>query len=393
MSKHKIVIIGGGFSGIKAALDLSKDSRFHITLISDHTNFRYYPTLFRTATGGPRVIASLPLKDLFEHKNVSVVIERVNKIDKLTRTVSTTDNHTFEYDAAIFGLGVKTNYFGIKGLENFSYGIKTVSEAERLKAHIHKQLLELQHPDLNYVVIGGGPTGVELAGILPSYIKEVCRQHGIKHPNIHVDLVEASPRLLPRMPKELSKVVARRMRRLKIRLYLGTAVQAQTADALMVNDKRILSHTVIWTAGIANHPFFADQDFQTARNGRVRVDQFLQSDPGVYVLGDNADTPYSGMAQTAIYDGKFVAKNLIRLADYKNPKPYFSTEPAYVFPAGPRWSAVLWKGIRIDGWLGYLLRRAADFIGYHDFEPFYRATELWMAEEDSEESCPLCARL
>jgi NADH dehydrogenase len=99
-------------------------------------------------------------------------------------------------------------------------------------------------------------------------------------------------------------------------------VEAETADALTVNNRPIRSHSVIWTAGMMNNPFFVEHGFQMSKKGRVRVDQFLQAEPGIYVIGDNADTPYTGMAQTAIYDGNFVAENIERIANKKELVPY-----------------------------------------------------------------------
>ncbi len=242
-------------------------------------------------------------------------------------------------------------------------------------------------------MVGGGPSGVELAGVLPSYLREICKRHGIQHPDIHVDLIEAAPRLLPRMPKAFSWSVMKHLKKLKVRLYLHQQVKAETAEALVVKGRRIISHTVIWTAGVKNHPFFINQNFQLADNGKARVDQFLQSEPGLYVLGDNADTPYSGLAQTALYDGTFVANNLKRLAAGLEPKPYQAVKPIYVIPVGPHWSAVLWGRVQIYGSLGWLLRRAADLVAYHDYEPFQQATHRWIAEKDSEELCPICHSL
>lgn len=393
VSKHTIVIVGGGFGGIKAALELAEDRRFHVTLVSDRPDFRYYPTLFRTATGGKRIISSIPLAELFKGKSVHIVQDTVVSIDKQARIIKTKKRHQISYDAAILGLGTITNYFGIEGLEKYSYGIKSVEDAVRFKQQLHKQLIEHKHPDLNYVVVGGGPTGVELAGVLPSYLRAICKNHGIDKPRIHVDLVEGAPRILPRMPKPFSRAVTKHLRKLGVRLYLKTQVKAETNEGLVVNGRKILSHTVVWTAGVSNNPFFAKEEFQLAKNGRVRVDQYLQSDPGIYVIGDNADTPYSGMAQTALYDGKFVAANLKRMADSKDPKPYYAKRPIYVIPAGNHWSAMLWNGVQIYGWLGWVLRRAADLIAYHDYEPFQQATPRWLAEDDPEEQCTVCRDL
>lgn len=393
MNKLEVVIVGGGFGGLRTALELIESNDIRVTLISDKKDFRYYPALYRTATGGRQKLSIIPISELIKNKPIHFIKDQIVELDAPNQTIKSKSGKKYKYNALVLSLGVNTNYFGIEGLEEYSYGIKTVADAERLKQHLHQQLIEKRHPDLNYVVVGGGPTGIELAGTLPHYLKLICRRHAIKRPKIHVDLIESAPRLIPRLPKDMSRVIARQLRRLGVKLYLSTAVQAQTADALMINNKKIMSHTVIWTAGVTNHPFFKQNNFQLATNGKVRVDQYLQYLPGVYVIGDNADTPYSGMAQTALHDGKFVAQNLRRIANKIEPLPYQAKKPIYVLPAGPRWSAVLWGSIRIYGWLGYLLRRAADLVAYHDYEPFYQATERWLSEDDSEESCSLCKGL
>lgn len=390
MRKHKVVVVGGGFGGIKAALELADDSRFHVTLISEHPDFRVYGTLYRVATGGSLRIASIPLGEVFDDKHIDIIYEKATGIDRQKRTITVTSKKQIHYDALILALGVTTNYFGIKGLQQYSYGIKTPGDAEQLKDHLHRQLAEDGAPDLNYVVIGGGPTGVELAGALPAYIRRICKQHNIPYRKVHVDLIEASPRLLPRMPKDVSRRVKRQLKKIGVKVYLKKAVQAQSADALMVDGKPIRSHTVIWTAGVANNPFFKEHDFQLAPNGRVRVDQFLQTEPGIYVIGDNADTPYSGMAQVALEDGAFVAHNLKRIIERQDPKPYHAKKPIYVMPAGPQWAAVLWGRIRIYGRLAWWLRRAADFVMFKDYEPWHLALERWAAEEIEEESCSVC---
>jgi NADH dehydrogenase len=392
MSKKHVVIIGGGFGGIKAALELtkSKKSPFHVTLITPHADFRIYGTLYRVATGGSLKVASVPLQGIFSGRSMSIITNRAASLDRKARIVGTADGQRIPYDALICAMGVTTNFFGIQGLEEFAFGIKTPADALALKDHLHQQLMDDGHTDLNYVIVGGGPTGVELAGALPSYIRKISKHHGLKGHKVHVDLIEAAPRVLPRMPKDISFRVKRHLKKEGVRVMTKKAVQAQTAEALMVDGKPIRSHTVIWTAGVTNNPFFTDQGFQLATNHKVRVDQFLQAEPGIYVIGDNADTPYSGMAQTAIGDARFVARNLARIARGEEPGPYKAAKPIYVMPAGPRWAAVLWGQVRVYGRLGWWLRRAADFIAYHDYEPWKMAVSRWMAEDDEEENCPTC---
>jgi NADH dehydrogenase len=384
--KTKVLVLGGGFAGIKAALELAGNSNFSVSLISDQSNFRYYPTLYRAATGGSMKAASIPLAEIFKDKAVRVINDSIEAVDRPNQKLAGKAKD-YSYDVLVVALGVVTNYFGIKGLEKYSYGIKSQKEAQELRDHIHKILLDEGKPDVNYIVIGGGPTGVELAGALPAYIKHVMKKHHLKDKKLHIDLVEAAPRLMPRMPKSYSKAVQSRLRRLGIKLLLNQAVQAETADSLTVSGHSIESHTVVWTAGVTNHPFFTANGFALTDHGKVKVDQHLQAEPNIYVIGDNADTPFSGMAQTALYDAEFLASNLKR----HKPRSYKPQKPVYVTPVGPHWAAVQWRQAHIYGWLGWVLRSAADWLGYHDYEPWWTASKHWLAEYQDVDACPICA--
>lgn len=388
--RTRVVVVGGGFGGIKLALDLSKDEAFDVTLISDKPEFRYYPALFRAATGGSRTASAIPLADIFAHRPITLEYQKLETLDRQAKAVRITGGRELSYDILVLALGSMTNYFGIKGLEQYSYGIKSLEDAEELKQHIHQQLTDDKQPDLNYVVVGGGPTGIELAAELPGYVKRVMRNHGMASRPIHVDLIEASPRLMPRMPEDMSKVMADHLTKLGVKLYMNEAVQAETANAIMIHGEALKSHTVIWTAGMSNNPFFAANNFKLSPKGRVIVGDFLQAEPDIYVLGDNAETTYTGMAQTALYDADFVAKNLKRKSQNQPAVTYKPKKPIYVMPAGPHWAAVLWGNVRLYGWIGWVLRRAADLVAYHDIEPWWKASKLWFAETQSEEDCLIC---
>jgi NADH dehydrogenase len=389
--KTKILIVGGGFGGIKTALELADQPDFDITLLSNQTDFRYYPTLYHAATGGRMAASSIPLQEIFKDKPVKAEKGTAKRLNRQSRTVKTTSGKEFQYDKLVIALGVVTNYFGIKGLKEYSYGIKSQAEAKELRDHIHKLILDDGKPDQNYVVIGGGPTGVELAASLPAYIKHIMKMHGLRDKKLHIDLVEAAPRLMPRMPRDYSKAVAMRLRKLGITLYLKQAVQAETADSLMVSGHPIESHTVIWTAGVTNHPFFDDNKFVFGEHGKVKIDEYLQAEDDIYVIGDNADTMFSGMAQTALYDAKFVAHNLKRENAGHRRKNYKPKKPVYITPVGPGWAAVLWNRVHIYGRGGWALRSAADFAGYKDYEPWWPASKHWLAEYREEETCPVCS--
>jgi NADH dehydrogenase len=336
--KQKVLILGAGFGGIKAALDLSSNAAYEVTLLSDQDNFRYYPTLFNIALGKSYLGATIPLGEIFDGKNVNIVKATAETVDRQNKKVKATDGKIFDYDHLIVALGVVTNYFGIEGLDKYSYGIKTLENARRLRDHLHKQLIDEKKPDVNYVIIGGGPTGVELAGALPGYMRNIMKKHGINNANLHVDLVEAAPRLVPRMPEPYSRAVAKRLAKLGVTLYLNESVKAENPDNLIMSSHSLESHTVVWTAGVTNHPFLKANNFALNDKGKAKVDEHLQNDPNIYVIGDNADTPYSGMAQTALYDGQFIAKHLINQAEIKNcnltslKNPYTLYQPAMSGP-------------------------------------------------------------
>lgn len=389
--KVKVLILGGGFGGLKTALGLADRPEFDVTLLSDQADFRYYPTLYHAATGGKMTASNIPLAEIFKDKNITIEKGTAKKLDRQARTVKTAAGRELPYDKLVLSLGVVTNYFGIKGLKEYSFGIKSQAESQRLRNHIHKLLIDEGKPDLNYVVIGGGPTGVELAGALPAYIRHVMKMHNLKPKRLNIELVEAAPRLMPRMSKDYSRAVARRLRKLGIKLYLHQAVQAETADSLMVNGKPLKSHTVIWTAGVTNHPFFEDNKFAFGEHGKVQVDKYLQAEDDIFVIGDNAGTEYSGMAQTALHDGQTVAENLIRQAHGKKMKKYRTKKPIYVTPAGPGWAAMQWGPVHLYGWLGWVGRSAGDFAGFHDYEPWRLAGRHWIAEYQNENTCPVCA--
>ena len=389
--EERVLIVGGGFGGVKAALELAEDERFEVTLLSEETEFRYYPTLFHTATGGKRANSSISLSNLFENKPVNIVKGSAATIDRKAKTVTTDDGQAYSYDDLIIGLGVVTNYFGITGLDEYSYSIKSQAEVERFKAHLHQQLTDEHRPDMHYVIVGAGPTGIELAGALPGYLKYIMKNHGVSGRRIHVDLIEAAPQLLPRMPKDVSRRVGRRLKRLGVKLYVGSAVQGETADELTVNGKPIRSHTVVWTAGVTNHPFFKDNNFVIMGRGKVGVDTYLQAEDNIFVIGDNANTPFSGMAQTALHDGDFVAHNLRRRAAGKPFKSYMAIQPITVIPAGPHWAIVEGRYLRLKGFPGWFVHEASNVVGFHDLEPWPKAARQFLTEFTADENCEVCA--
>jgi NADH dehydrogenase len=387
--KHHVVVVGAGFGGVKAALELAKNDNINVTLVSDRDDFRYFPTLYHTATGGLRRQSSIPLNTILP-QNVELILAKAEKLHREHRTLELEGGRAEHYDTLILGLGSVTNFFGIQGLKEYAYGVKSLEEVERFKDHLHEQLQDEHKPDLNYIIVGAGPTGIELAGALPAYLHKIMGNHGVKKKNVHIDLIEAMPKLLPRSPAGTSNAVRKRLSKLGVKLITNGKVEGETADALMVNGQPLPSHTVVWTAGIANNPFFEANGFKVNERHKVVVDEHLMAEPNIYVIGDNAATQFSGMAQTALHDAVFVAENLNRMISGQNPEAYKPKQPISIIPAGEGWAAVDWGKMHFNGRLGWALREAADWAGFHDIEPWWKATEQWATELGHEETCTVC---
>lgn len=378
----KFTIVGGGFAGVKTALELSKERHNRITLITDKPDFQYFPALYGTATGRSHLQSWVPLGMIFAGKlNVDVIIDTIATVDPDKKTLGSANGNTYNYDNLVLALGTVTTFFGIKGLDQYAYGIKSADEIHKLKHHLYQEMIG-QKVEKQYVIVGGGPTGVELASALGSYIERLRKHHNLPYKNIGITMVEAAPRLLPRMHPKTSAKVEKRLKKLGVTVMLDKKVESETVDSLMVSGKPIHSHTVIWTSGVANHPFFQNnaKHFELAKNGRVVVNAYMRAKNGVYVIGDNAFTPFSGLAQTALHDAKFISRNFNRRQFGKHQKKYHAVMPPVVVPVGETWAAFEWRFIRLYGWPAALLRRAADMIGYHDILPLGQALGVWSAQ-------------
>ena len=384
----QITIVGGGFGGVRAALKLSEDKANEITLISDRSTFQYYPTLYSSATGHSHLESWAPLGEIFAGRdNIRVYIDTIEQLDATKKTITGSSGAVYSYSTLILAMGVVTTYFGIPGLETYSYGIKSEQEITHLKQRLFVDIAEKRRLDRNYIVIGAGPTGVELSAALGTYIKRLCKHYRVKHHKLNIRLIEAAPRVLPRSSELTSRIVEQRLKRLGVKVETNKKVESQNATSLMVSGAPIESHTVIWTSGVSNHPFFAAHPkiFTLGRGGRVEVNEYMQAHDNIYVIGDNALTDYTGLAQTAIHDADFVAKNLKRYARGKRLCRYKAKLPASVVPVGAHWAAFEWRSLRIYGWVGALIRSAADIIGYSDIMPIGTSIGAWRASRVHED--------
>ncbi len=391
--KH-IVIAGGGFAGIKLARKLRKQKDIRITLINDLEYFRYSPALYRAVTGFKIGIARLPIEwMLIDSDNVSVVIGRITDINRANKELKLEDGQKIDYDEVIFALGAANNYFGIEGLNEYSYGVKTVHDAIQLKVHIHNSLTQkAKVADENFVIIGAGPTGVELAGALGAYLIEVARKHKLKHHPVKIYLVEAGPRILPQMSEQASRKVSQRLAKLGVETLVNTAVQSETLSELKTSVGMIKSKNVIWAAGTQNNPFFKEHPevFSLNKRGYVIVNKHLQVSPDIYVCGDNAATTYSGLAETAVRHANFIAKDIIARIHHTGRPKHYEKASMQVVPVGNRWSVFQYKTLVISGGLISVIRRFADIFGYTDVLGPIKALTIWANSDRFEDDCPIC---
>lgn len=375
-----IVVVGGGFAGVKAAIELSKRHVGKITLISDEPYFLHHATLYATATGKSMAESVIPLKNIFDYyPNVTVVEDTMTNIDHHRRLIIGKKKQ-YSYDKAVIAIGSVTTYFGIKGMSDHAFGIKSLEEIKNFHNHIHEEVVD-KKLDKEFFIIGAGPTGVELAGALCEYLKTIIRINGLKNSRATVTLVEAAPRILPRSSKTAANKVMARLKAMGIKVLVNHKVEALDDDYILIDGKKIKTTTAVWTSGVANNPFFAAQGdtFHLAPNGRVIVNDYLEAIKDVYVLGDNNAVSNSGLAWPAIDQAKFIGKHLARVSTKQPFRKYFPRKFITGVPVGDDWGYVEHLGIYAAGKTGAAIRRWMELVGYQQLVPKRVARDLWRA--------------
>jgi NADH:ubiquinone reductase (H+-translocating) len=392
-NKTKIIIVGGGFAGIKTLQKLYKNKQFDITLITDQDTFRYGATIWRATTGYLKESSYIPIASLVpKTTNVTLLQDTATKIDRQKQTITTTSGKTLSYDYCVIGLGVVTSYFGIEGLEKYSFSIKSSTGFDNFRKHLHEEVVQKNALDKNYVVVGAGPTGTELAAALKTYLKDVARQHKIKKSHVNMELVEAAPRVLPMLALKASKSTHKRLVRLGVKVMTGKVVKGETATTLKVDTMSIPTQTVIWTAGVTNNPFFINNTDQFSLNDRKRVvvDSKLRVDERTFVIGDSAATKFSGLAITALHNASYVANVIRRDVLGVNSPDYKPLNPVTIIPIGDGWAVFQWRKIVFSGKFASYLRVLYDLIGYSEVMGFWPAFKIWRKRNVKHEDCHHC---
>ncbi len=324
-ARPHVVIVGGGFAGLWAARALS-GAPVRITLVDRENHHLFQPLLYQVATAGlssPDIAA--PLRHILRNQpNVEVRLGEVTDIDIRARRVWLGTDDSLDFHYLLLATGATHAYFGHDEWAQHAPGLKTLDDALRLR---RKLLLAFERAEaetdpqrraawLSFAIVGGGPTGVELAGTLAEIARHTLKNEfrNIDPAHARIRLIEAGPRILSSFPEDLSAAAQRQLERLGVEVSTGSAVTDITADGYRVGDGFVASHTIVWAAGVAASPLARSLGVPLDRAGRVRVcaDLSIPDQPAIFVAGDLAalehqGRPVPGVAPAAKQMGRHVA--------------------------------------------------------------------------------------
>lgn len=386
MVRHRIVIVGGGFAGVKTALELANNKNFYVTLITPRSRFEYHGAMYRSATGKSPLEVVIPLSEIFaDALNVRVELDSVAELRPQTKEIEGESGRVYTYDYLVMSVGYVVNYFNIPGMAMYSENMYDITAAIKLRHRLVGVFRNAQpHKPVHITIIGAGPTGVEIASDIKNFAKLVADRHDIKNLDVKVSLIEAAPRVLATLSEESSRRALTRLHDLDVNVMTHATVTKCAEDHIVVNGHAHKSDVTIWTAGNKANPLFESYPdlFTLDERKRVQVSEYFNANsPHVFVIGDAASTPYAGMAQTAIHNGMSLAQNFIRMADKKQLLPYKPKKPEYVVPIGGEWAILETDDGVIDGIEAWNARRQADKWVLENFLVYDLANKHWQRGE------------
>lgn len=368
-TRKQVVIIGAGFGGLEAARALRKVP-VDVTVADRHNHHCFQPLLYQVATAviSPADIAWPVRSILRRQQNASVVMCSIKSIDTKARVVRA-ESLNLPYDYLVLATGVTHSYFGHDDWQAAAPGLKTLTDATKIRSRI---LLSFERAEiaqtesdrrrlLTFVVVGGGPTGVEMAGA----IAEIAR-HALRYDFRHIDprssrilLIEGGPRILPTFSEKLAAYADRSLRRMGVEIMTGAMVTECRRDGVSLGEKRIESEAIVWAAGVVAGPaanwIGAEQD----RAGRIKVEPDLSvpGHPEIFAVGDTAvlPNPIPGIAPAAKQMGRYVGKLIAaRVAGAKETKPFVYRHAGDLATIGRKSAVVKLHRIELTGFVGWL---------------------------------------
>jgi NADH:ubiquinone reductase (H+-translocating) len=373
-----VVIVGGGFGGLAVAKEL-RHAPVNVLVIDRSNHHVFQPLLYQVATS---VLASgqiaSPIRGLLaEQENTSVMLGDVVGVDMNSRQVIVDFDDKvglrISYDYLVLATGATHSYFGHDEFAKYAPGLKSLADAESLRNHILMSFerAEIEEdPDLRkafmtFVMVGAGPTGVEMASAIAVMIRTTLRKdfRRISPESARIVLADMAQRPLGTFSEKLSEAARLRLLELGVEVRLGKAVQSIDEDGVILGDGRIPSRSVIWTAGVAPSPAGKWLGCEVDRAGRVRIrpDLTIQEHPNIFVIGDTSSLdqdgrPLPGVAQVAMQQGKYTAKSIFRQVTLKSPLPPFRYFDKGNLAVVGKSFAVLQSGpVKISGYFAWLV--------------------------------------
>jgi NADH dehydrogenase len=387
VSLPHVVVIGGGFGGLMAAKALTR-APVRVTLLDRHNHHLFQPLLYQvaTATLSPGDIAS-PIRWILRRaRNVRVLLGDVRAIDTQTRRVRLEDDSTIDYDFLIVATGASHTYFGHDEWAKDAPGLKTLEDALAIRRRILVAFERAERETdparqqrlMTFVMVGGGPTGVELAGTLAEIAHQTRREfRNIDTRNTRIVVVEAGPTILPAFAPKLRDAARASLRRLRVEVREQTRVTGVDAGGVALGGERLEAGTVLWTAGVAASPLLATLGVPLDRAGRVTVERDLSipGHPEVFVVGDAAafvdakGQPLPGVAQVAMQGGVHAARMIQRRIKDEQSRAFIYNDKGNMAIIG-RGSAIAdIRGLRFSGpiaWLAWLFLHIFELIGFRN---------------------------
>jgi NADH dehydrogenase len=378
----KVIIVGGGFAGLRAAKILGSRSEVSVEIFDKKNHHLFQPLLYQVAMAGlnPSEISSPIRSEISKHANIRVVLGEIEKVDIPGKRVKSPFGW-HEYDYLILATGTKTSYFGKSNWEEFAPGLKSLEDAievrrrvlwafEQAEASVDP---EIRKQFLTFIVVGGGPTGVELAGALGEISKYTLAKdfRNIDPARTRIILIESGPRILSSFPDSLSQRAARDLEALGIQIWYNSPVSNINERGIQVGDQILLGKTVLWAAGIQQTMLTQSLPTEKSRSGQVKVrhDLSLPSAPEIFVLGDMAfvdddrfPAGLPGIAPVALQQGQHAAENILAELNGHPRKPFRYLDKGSLATIGRHRAVAQIGSFRLQGALAWWL-----WLGIHIF--------------------------
>lgn len=370
----RVVIIGGGFGGIELAKHL-KDKPIDVLMLDKHNYHTFQPLLYQVATGGLEADSiAFPLRKIFDgQKNFRFRVAEVMWIHPVKKTLDTTIGE-IPYDYLVIATGSTTNFFGNKQIEHYSMPMKSIPEALNLRSMILQNLeeallqptKELREPFLNFVIVGGGPTGVELSGAIAELRNHILHKDypELNKTEMQVYLVEGLPKVLQVMSPQASAKAEEFLKEMGVTVLTNVTVKDYDGKRITLADgKTINTHNVIWSAGVMGQVLEGIPKDSIVKGNRIQTDEFskVKGCDSIYAIGDVAaviteETPkgHPGVAPVAMQQGKLLAKNLARLINNEAMQPFKYFDKGSMATVGRNKAVVDLHKFRFQGFFAWL---------------------------------------